>query len=136
MTIPLGTWWKARSNRSSDRDPRGLKEAIVAVHAPMLTHHVAERHSIICRKSRDIGAAEYGLQKIRTVDGGVRPALSPDHPRQLATPAECRQHKRSGPAAYRPTRQGRNQDSRIRQAACQSAVLIRTSSRIFLMRRV
>jgi hypothetical protein len=66
LTISLGTWWKAQSNRSSDRDPRGFKECIVAGHEPMLVHCVAERHSNICCKSRDTRTAEYGLQKITT----------------------------------------------------------------------
>jgi hypothetical protein len=136
LTISLGTWWKAQSNRSSGRDPRGLEECVVAVHAPMLTHRVAERYSTICCKSRDSGTAEYGLRKITTVDGSVRSALAFDQFRPLAMPPECRQHKRSGPVGDRPTRQGRLQDSRIRQAACQSAVLIRTSSLIFRILRV
>jgi hypothetical protein len=41
MTIALGAWWEAPSNRTSDRKSRGLKEWVVAVHAPMLVHRLA-----------------------------------------------------------------------------------------------
>ncbi len=53
LTISLGTWWKAQSNRSSDRDPGGLEECVVAVHAPIVAQHVPERHARMDRESRD-----------------------------------------------------------------------------------
>jgi hypothetical protein len=120
----------------SDREPRGLEEGVFAVHAPRLTHQIAERHSIICRKSRDTRTVKYGLRKMTIVDGGIRsrfPSIIFGRSRCLQSSANI---KEAGRPEDRPTRQGRNQDSRIRQAACQSAVLIRTPSRIFLMRRV
>lgn len=102
----------------------------------MLTHCVVERHSNNCRKSRDTRTVKYGLRKITIVDRGVLFALHSiifGRSRCFQSAANI---KEAGRPEDRPTRQGRNQDSRIRQAACQSAVLIRTSSRIFLMRRV
>ena len=52
-TISFSVRRKAPANHSSDRDPRGLEERIVSVHAPIVAQHVPERHARMDRESRD-----------------------------------------------------------------------------------
>ena len=52
-TVSLGAWRKACANRLGDRDPRGFKGFVVAVHASIVAQHASERHARICCESRD-----------------------------------------------------------------------------------
>jgi hypothetical protein len=61
--ISLRARRKARTYLSSDRNPRGLKEFVVAVHAPIVAQHALERQTRICRESRDSHRAVHWISR-------------------------------------------------------------------------